>query len=74
MSEASKFGTRVKGLRERKGWTQQQLADHSGVHRVTIANLESGRRPAVSLDNGARLAAALGVSLDALLLFDVLGS
>ena len=25
MSEASKFGTRVKGLRERKGWTHSNL-------------------------------------------------
>ena len=72
MGEASKFGSRVKRLRERKGWTQQQLADRSGVNRVTIANLERGRRAAVSLNNGARLAAAFGISLDVLILVDVL--
>ena len=29
-------------LRDLRGWTQSQLAEHSGVPRPTIATLESG--------------------------------
>ena len=32
----------LKQLRELRGWTQQELAEEIGVHRVTIANLERG--------------------------------
>lgn len=31
--------------RKQKGWTQQQLADHAGLHRVTISRLECGLVP-----------------------------
>jgi transcriptional regulator with XRE-family HTH domain len=50
----------VKRLRERRGWTQEQLAERVGVHRVTIARLETGAlRPGVDLLES--LATALGV-------------
>ena len=37
--------TILKNLRESYGWTQQQLAWIMGVSRVTIANIEIGKRP-----------------------------
>lgn len=50
--------------RERKGWTQQQLATESRVGQNQISRLESGRKPRLDVDTLARLARALGVSLD----------
>jgi len=52
-------------LREIRGWTQQKLAQLSGVPRPTIASLESGSaNPTLSVLT--RLSSALGVSLDEL--------
>jgi putative transcriptional regulator len=34
---------RVKELRDVKGWTQQQLADHVGVSRQSINSIERNR-------------------------------
>jgi transcriptional regulator with XRE-family HTH domain len=47
--------------RNAKGWTQEQLAERSGVHRVTIAKIESGQSANVGLDVIEKLADALGV-------------
>jgi transcriptional regulator with XRE-family HTH domain len=53
-------------LRERRGLTQQQLADKIGAHRVTIAKLETGvLRP--SVDMLESLAGALRVPVTVLL-------
>lgn len=44
------WGTRLKRFRQRRGWTQETLADKVGVARVTIARLEIGnRRPSLGL-------------------------
>ena len=39
---SSNLAANIKRLRERRGLTQQELAELSGVPRPTIANLESG--------------------------------
>jgi transcriptional regulator with XRE-family HTH domain len=36
-----RLGMRIKQLRERKGWTQEALAEKVGVSRVHLANIES---------------------------------
>lgn len=53
-------GRRVKELRVRRGWTQEQLADVSGFSQQYISGLEQGRRnpTIVTLHE---LAVALGV-------------
>lgn len=38
------FGNRVRLARTRRGLTQRQLADMTGVHQPTIAAVESGKR------------------------------
>ena len=56
----------LKRLRERRGWTQADLAEKAGAHRVTIAKLESGAlRP--SVDMLEALAKALRVKVTDLL-------
>jgi transcriptional regulator with XRE-family HTH domain len=55
----------IKRFRERGGFTQQELADLSGVPRPTIANLESGTaNPTVSVL--IRVGGSLGATLEEL--------
>jgi transcriptional regulator with XRE-family HTH domain len=55
-------GRRVRDARAERGWTLDQLADHSGVSRRMIVNVESGTANA-SIATLLRLATALHVSL-----------
>jgi transcriptional regulator with XRE-family HTH domain len=56
----------LKRERERRGLTQEQLAQRAGTTRVTVARLEIGtRRPSVDLL--PRLAKALNVNVNELL-------
>jgi DNA-binding XRE family transcriptional regulator/methylmalonyl-CoA mutase cobalamin-binding subunit len=60
-----RLGRRVQELRSARGWTQQQLADESGLDRTYISGLEHGKQnPTI----GAllRLATALEAPLDRL--------
>ena len=38
------FGKRIRALRERRGWTQVYLAQHSGLGSVYISQLEHGKK------------------------------
>ena len=60
------LGARVRLLRELRGLTQQQLADVTRIDRTYLSSVENGRRN-VSLDNLARIAGGLGVSLSVLM-------
>jgi len=56
----------LKPLRKAANLTQQQLADKSGISRVTLARIETGAcNP--SLDTLRALSAALGCTIDTLL-------
>ena len=66
MDELKHFGEKVRELRIKKGLSQEQLAEASGLHRTYISSLELGKRN-VSLINIHVLAKALGVSPDKLL-------
>ena len=50
-------------LRNKKGWTQEVLAKKAGMHRVSIAQIESGRRMDPALSTRKKLAQALRVKL-----------
>lgn len=56
----SRFGARVRELRQAKELTQEQLAFDSGLDRTYINSVEQGRRN-VSLVNIVRIAEALKV-------------
>ena len=58
-------GRRVRQARSERGWTLDELAEHSGVSRRMIVNVEAGTSNA-SLATLLRLANALHVSLSAL--------
>ena len=53
---------RVRWLRQSRGWSQEDLAAHAGMHRTYIGAIErSERNP--SLESLERLAHALSVSV-----------
>ena len=60
------LGRRVRDLRSKKGWTQEQLAEGARVTRVCIVAVEGGKQN-VSMDIVIRLANALGVSPEGLM-------
>lgn len=66
------FRKRLKVERERRGWSQEELAKRlcnngiDGVYASTIAKIEVGKR-AVRMDEAAGIADLFGASLDALL-------
>jgi methanogenic corrinoid protein MtbC1/DNA-binding XRE family transcriptional regulator len=65
----SALGLRVRNLRLKKGWTQEQLAETAGVTRVCIVAVEGGKQN-VSMDIVIRLANALGVLPERLMIDD----
>jgi transcriptional regulator with XRE-family HTH domain len=42
----TRVGRKIRTLRESRGWTQQQLADMTGIGRVHVSELENGKREA----------------------------
>lgn len=57
----------LKQMRAERGWSQEQLALESGLHRTFVAHVERCMRNA-SIDNVEKLADALGVSVATMLL------
>ena len=64
MSEAilSQFGAAVRKIRQEQNISQEQLADMCFLHRTYVSDVELGKRN-VSLENIAKMAAALGISI-----------
>jgi len=60
--ESVEFVTTLKMLRESRGLTLQQVADHLGIDDSFVSRLERGKRR-LSLDRAARLADLYGVTL-----------
>ncbi len=57
---------RLAEVRQAKGMTQEQLSAATGVHRVTIARIETGEASPMA-KTLKRLADALGVAMDDLM-------
>ncbi len=53
-------GQRIRALRMKRGWSQEELGFESGLHRNYVGGIERGERN-VAVVNLARLAKALGV-------------
>jgi len=56
------FGARVRELRAKKGYSQEELAFRAGVHRTYLGGIERGERNP-SLENISAIAQALGVEI-----------
>jgi transcriptional regulator with XRE-family HTH domain len=63
---AIKLGSHIRELRYAKGWTQEDLAERSGMNSVQISHLENGRNEA-KISTILRLAKAFGVTAGELL-------
>jgi DNA-binding XRE family transcriptional regulator len=61
LSRAVEKTNQLRSLRVERGWTLDELAKRALVPRSTIAQIERGLGP--SLNNGVRIAAALGVTV-----------
>jgi XRE family transcriptional regulator, regulator of sulfur utilization len=61
MITMSPIRLRVKELRDVKGWTQEQLAEHAGLTRATVNRIERGQIERVEFKTLEALADALGV-------------
>ncbi len=60
------FGRRVRRARNRRGWSQIELAEKAGLSRAYVGGVERGERN-VGLVNVNRLAVALDEPFDGLL-------
>ena len=56
------FGRRIRELRQRRGLSQEQLAEACGLHSTYVGGIERGERNP-SLINIGRIAKALTVTL-----------
>jgi transcriptional regulator with XRE-family HTH domain len=61
----TRFSNKVKKLRKSKGWTQEELAVRTGLHRTYIGSIERCERN-VSLINVEKIADALKVPVETL--------
>lgn len=61
----SKFGAKVRKLRQAKGLSQEAFADICALHRTYVGAIERGERN-VSLENIEKIAKALGLSIASL--------
>ena len=54
---------RLKKVREDMGLTQEELAKKSGVSRITIVGIETGRTQVTRTDTLAKIADAVGKTI-----------
>lgn len=57
---------RLKELRKKSGWSQQKLAEHSGLSYNTITKIEQGAATMPTIQTMIKIADAFGVTLDEL--------
>jgi transcriptional regulator with XRE-family HTH domain len=68
-SICTKFGINVRKYRNTKGYSQEKLAEITGLHRTYISDVERGTR-SISLDNIEKLSNALEIQVYKLFVFE----
>ena len=58
------IGERIKALRQKKGWSQRELARRARIRHATLVDLETGLRTETRTDIARQLAKTLGVTMD----------
>ena len=66
-------GDRVREVRDKRGWTQEKLAEKTGLSKGFLSDVENGNSD-ISSENLLKVADALGANLDYLLRGETLGS
>ncbi|MDO9028754.1 MAG: helix-turn-helix transcriptional regulator [Candidatus Roizmanbacteria bacterium] len=56
------FGKNLRANRKKRGFSQEKLADLSGLHRTYISDVERGARN-ISLENIQKIADSLGIKI-----------
>lgn len=64
-----KFGNNVRKFRISRGYSQEKLAELSGLHRTYISAVERGKR-SIALENINKIANALEIDISNLFIFD----
>jgi transcriptional regulator with XRE-family HTH domain len=60
-----RFGKRIRALGKKQGWTQVYMAEHVGMDRSFISDLENGRKE-ICIRNLELLATAFGMTISKL--------
>lgn len=60
----SVVGQRIKWLREKREWSQIQLAEKLGIHNTVLSRIESGEKKGVDYHLISNVADLFGVSTD----------
>lgn len=68
----ARFGRVVRGFRDTHGWSQEELAGRADLNRSYLGEIERGC-VVPSIATAAKLAAALGITLPALMALDDTG-
>lgn len=63
------FARNLREIRVKQGLSQEELADIAGLHRTYVGSVERGERN-ISIDNMERLASALKINIQDLLIDD----
>ena len=63
----TELGQRVKALRQKKRWHQEDLAQATGLRQPVISRIELGRLQQPKMEMLRRLSEALGVGVDYLI-------
>ena len=61
-----RLGKRLRTLRKQQGWTQVYMAEHGGMDRSFISDLENGKKE-ICIRNLEVLALAFGVTISQLM-------
>ena len=61
------LGSRIKTLREQKGWSLRELSRRADVRMATLSEIESGKRRDMTTATAKKIALALGVGVDFLI-------
>ena len=65
-TQRSPLARNIERLRIARGWTQPQLAQRAGVSQGSVSKIESGTATEIRRQTQEKIAAAFGISADAL--------